>query len=123
MELPGSPSVRVNWEVIFQPFLRPTVSLGVTSAVAYTYGYGDGRIEPARCALIAVALGDRWSRGRVCRTPPAAARSTHSALAVVSRPASAAAPGAFRRSRTTLRSRTRPCGDASPARDRNSTRL
>src|SRR3989442_5726859 len=31
---------------------RPTVSLGVTSAVVCTYGCGDGRIALTRCALI-----------------------------------------------------------------------
>src|SRR5262245_13902761 len=39
--------------------LTPTVCLGVTSAVACTYGCGDGRIEPTRCALIGAALDDR----------------------------------------------------------------
>src|SRR5437660_5135197 len=52
---------------------RPTVCLGVTSVVVYTYGYGDGRIGPTRCAVIDGALGGRWSQCQVCRTPPAAA--------------------------------------------------
>src|SRR5262245_54838628 len=38
---------------------RLTVSLGVTSVVAYTYGCGDGRISPTHCAVIDGALGDR----------------------------------------------------------------
>ena len=31
---------------------KPTVSLGGTSAVVCTYGCGDGRIAPTRCAVI-----------------------------------------------------------------------
>jgi HSP20 family protein len=31
---------------------KPTVSLGVTCLVVYTYGCGDGRIWPTRCAVI-----------------------------------------------------------------------
>jgi hypothetical protein len=30
---------------------KPTVCLSVTSGVAYTYGYGDDKIGPTRCAL------------------------------------------------------------------------
>src|SRR5499427_1864707 len=41
---------------------KPTVCPGVTSSVAYTYGYDDGRIGPTRCALIDSARGDRWRR-------------------------------------------------------------
>jgi hypothetical protein len=89
------------------PFLptayRPTVCLGVTSAVAYTYGCGDGRIGPTRCALIVGARGDRWSRCQGCRTPPAGACSARSGLVAGSRRASTAAPGGFPRSRTTPR--------------------
>src|SRR4029434_4245271 len=59
----------------------PTVYLDVTSAVACTYGYGDGRIGPTRCAVIAGALGDRWSRRQGCSTPPAGARSARSGRA------------------------------------------
>jgi hypothetical protein len=33
-----------------------------------TYGHGDKRIGPTRCALIDGVLGDRCSRGRVYRT-------------------------------------------------------
>src|SRR5215467_5084275 len=91
--------------------LRPTVCLGVTSAVAYTYGYGDGRIGPTRCALIAGARGDRCSRCQGCRTPPAGAGSAHSALAAASRPVSAAAPGGSPRPRTRPRSGSTPCDD------------
>src|SRR5712671_1361302 len=45
---------------------KPTVCLGVTSAVVYTYGCGDGRIAPTRCALIDGVLGDRYSQYWVC---------------------------------------------------------
>src|SRR6266851_6923413 len=34
------------------PSHTPTVSLGVTYVVAYTYGCDDGRILPTRCAII-----------------------------------------------------------------------
>src|SRR2546430_17687282 len=59
---------------------KPTVSLGVTSLVADTYGCDDGRIALTRCALIAGGLGDRCSQRQACKTPPAGARSAHSAL-------------------------------------------
>src|SRR6266446_3880567 len=95
---------------------RPTVSLGVTYVVEYIYGCDDGRILPTRCAIIDARLGDTWSPRRGCRTPPAAARSTRSALAGGSRPASAAAPDGFHRSRTRPRSASTPCDDASPPR-------
>src|SRR5437870_3648455 len=58
----------------------PTVSLGVTSLVADTYGCDDGRIALTRCALIAGGLGDRCSQRQACKTPPAGARSAHIAL-------------------------------------------
>ena len=35
----------------FLAVCRPTVWFYITSAVAYTYGYGDGRIGPTRCAF------------------------------------------------------------------------
>jgi hypothetical protein len=38
---------------------KPTVSFGVTCAVAYTYGCDDGRIGPTRCAIIAAVPVDR----------------------------------------------------------------
>src|SRR6266699_1528559 len=38
---------------------KPTVSLGVTYAVVYTYGCDDGRIAPTRCAVIAAGLDGR----------------------------------------------------------------
>src|SRR5262249_52711365 len=79
----------------------PTVCLGVTSSVAYTYGYDNGRIGLTRCAVIAGARGDRWSRCQGGSTPPAGARSAHSGLAVGSRRASTADPGGFPRSKTT----------------------
>src|SRR6266446_9671235 len=93
---------------------KPTVCLGVTSAMVYTYGCGDGRIGPTRCALIDGALGDRCSRCRVCRTPRAAGGSGRSGLVAESRRVSIADPAGFHRSRTTPQSETRPCGDASP---------
>jgi len=36
-------------------FHKPTVSLGVTYVMVYTYGRDDGRIAPTRCALIDAA--------------------------------------------------------------------
>src|SRR6266571_8832520 len=93
----------------------PTVSLGVTYAVVDTYECDDGRISPTRCAIIAAGLDGRWSPHRACRTPPVGACSTHSGLAGGSRRASPADLGGFPQSKTTRRSRTRPCGDASPA--------
>jgi len=38
---------------------KPTVCLYVTSLVASSYGYDDGKNGPARCALIGAARGDR----------------------------------------------------------------
>src|SRR5229473_6420319 len=94
----------------------PTVCLGVTYAVVYIYGCGDGRIGPTRCALIDAGLGDRWSPRRACGIPPAAAGSGRIVPVVGLRPASTAAPGGSPRSRTTAPSATTPCGDASLAR-------
>src|SRR5712664_1361945 len=37
--------------------IRPTVCLGVTYVVVYTYGCDDGRIWRTRCAVIDAALG------------------------------------------------------------------
>src|SRR5882672_5937420 len=82
------------------PCSKPTVCLGVTSAVVYTYGCDDGRNGPTRCAVIDGVLGDRCSQCRACRIPPAGAGSARSVLAAVSRPASTADPGGFHRSRT-----------------------
>src|SRR2546426_6280621 len=90
-------------------YLIPTVCLGVTSFLANTYGYDDGKSGPTRCALIGDVLGDRCRGCWACRTPPVAARSTRSALAVGSRPASPADPGGFHRSRTTSRSGPTSC--------------
>src|SRR2546426_8185207 len=73
----------------------PTVSLGVTYVMVYTYGCDDGKIAPTRCAVIDGGLGDRGSQRQAYRIPPGGARSTRSALAAVSRPASAADPGGF----------------------------
>jgi hypothetical protein len=76
---------------------RPTVCLGVTSLVVYTYGCDDGRTALTRCALIDGVLGDRCSQRRACRIPPAAAGSARIVLAAASRPVSTAAPGGFHR--------------------------
>src|SRR5215475_14908775 len=94
----------------------PTVCLGVTCAVVYTYGCDDGRIALTRCAIIDAGLDGRWSPRQACRTPPAGARSARSVLGAASRPASTAAPGAFPRSKTIPPSVTTPCGDANRAR-------
>src|SRR5712691_9000623 len=99
----------------FPELHKPTVCLDVTSLAAGIYGYDDGKNGPTRCALIGAALGDRCRTHRASRTPPAAARSARSALAVGSGRALTVGLGEFRRSRTTPRSRTMPCGDASPA--------
>jgi hypothetical protein len=48
---------------------QPIACLGVTVAVAYTYGDDDGSVRPTRCACIDGANGSRWSRGRVHSTP------------------------------------------------------
>src|SRR3989441_11577482 len=87
---------------------KPTVSLGVTSAVVCTYGYDDGRILPTRCAIIDAGLDGRCRRRRTRRTPPAAARSVRNALAAGLRLVSTADPGAFPRSRTTPPGGIRP---------------
>src|SRR4029453_17207542 len=94
----------------------PTVSLGATYAVVDTYECDDGRIGPTRCAIIDAGLDGRGSQCEVRRTTAVGARSAHSGLAGGSRLASPADPGGFPRSKTTPRSRIRPCGDASPAR-------
>src|SRR2546430_2380707 len=52
---------------------RPTVCLGATYVVAYTYGYDGGRIEPTHCALIDAGLGDRSRQRRACSRLPAGA--------------------------------------------------
>src|SRR5713101_5749543 len=100
---------------MFLIFYRPTVSHGVTSAVVCTYGCGDGRIALTHCAVIAAGLDGRWSQCWACKTPPAGARSAHSALATASRPVLPVDPDGFHRSRTTSPSATTPCGDANPA--------
>src|SRR5215470_15781698 len=105
--VPGQLNVAFHWHI-------PTVCLGVTSAVADTYGHDDGRIEPTRCALIGAVLGDRYRRCCVCRTPPAASSSDRSALAATSKLVSTATPDGFHRARTTRRLGLTPCDDASP---------
>src|SRR2546425_7144927 len=92
-ESPQSP-VLMDALIGFQGLIL-TVCLDVTPLVASSYGYDNGRIGPTHCALIGDAPGDRWSECRACRTPLSAARSSRSALAAGSRPASAAAPGGF----------------------------
>src|SRR5262249_18981129 len=66
--------------------LKPPVSLGVTCALAYTYGSDDDRIWSVRCAVIVAGLDDRKSPCRAGTTPPAATGSARIALAVRSRP-------------------------------------
>src|SRR3989442_9710296 len=44
---------------IFSLACRPTVCLYVTSLVASSYGYDDGKNGPTRCAVIGAARGDR----------------------------------------------------------------
>gem|GEM_PF-2660189 len=44
---------------ISNPIPIPTVSLGATYVVAYTYGPDGGRISPTRCAVIGAGRGDR----------------------------------------------------------------
>src|SRR5712691_6943317 len=90
---------------------KPTVWFYVISLVVYTYERDGGRIGPTRCALIDGRLGGRCSRCRVCRTLPAGASSARSVFAARSRRVSPADPGGFHRSRTTPRSRIRPCDD------------
>src|SRR5712671_4050210 len=102
--------------------VRPTVCLGATYVVVDTYGCDDGRIGPTRCAVIDAGLGGRWSPRRVCRRPPEAARSARIGLAAGSRPVLTADPGGFHQSRTTPKSGTAPCGDASLARGAPDTR-
>src|SRR2546428_429356 len=94
----------------------PTVCLGATYVVAYTYGYDGGRISPTHCALIDAGLGDRSRQRRACSRPPAEAGSARIGLVAGSRPGSPADPGGFPQSRTTPPSETRSCGDASLAR-------
>src|SRR6266436_6339082 len=101
---------------------KPTVSLGVTCAVVYTYGCGDGRISPTRCAVIDAGLDDRYRPRRADRTPPAGVGSARIAPAAASRPGSTIDPGGFRRPKTTPPSTTTPCGDASLARCAPDTR-
>src|SRR5499427_6573649 len=50
-------TLSTSLEEVYDHDNKPTVCLGVTSAVAYTYGYGDGRIGPTRCAVIVGAPG------------------------------------------------------------------
>src|SRR6266446_7521986 len=74
--------VRVHGEV--GDGIIPTVYLGISRRNfrgGSTYGCGDGRIEPTRCALIDGRLGDRCSQCRVCNIPPVGARSARSELA------------------------------------------
>src|SRR5262249_21198327 len=72
--------------------VRPTVSLGVTSAVVDTCGRDDGRIAPTHCALIDGRLGGRWSRYQGYRTPPSATRSARCTHAGAPRQTPTAAP-------------------------------
>src|SRR5215831_16147378 len=98
------------------PDHKPTVSHGVTYAAVCTYGCGDGRIAPTRCAVIDAGLDGRSSPHQACKTLPAGAGSAHSALVAGSGPESSADLGGSLRSRTTSPAGIRPCGDASLAR-------
>src|SRR5688572_25328426 len=91
---------------------RPTVSIAVTCAAAYTYGSDGGRILPTRCAVIVAGLDDRCRPRRADSTSPAGADSARNALAAMSRPGATIDPGAFPRSRTTPPAVTTSCGDA-----------
>src|SRR4029453_2728645 len=112
---PGPARTDIN-SSLGNSLFRPTVCLGVTYVVVYTYGHNDGKNGLPRCAVIDVALGDRCRPRRACGKPPAGADSVRSALAAASRPVSPADPGGSRRSRTTPRSTITPYGDASLAR-------
>src|SRR2546430_6991147 len=68
----------------FPHYDKPTVCLGVTYVVVYAYGHDNGKIWPPRCAVIVAARGDRCHPLPACSTPPAAAGSVRSALAVES---------------------------------------
>jgi hypothetical protein len=76
----GLPTVRATGQaLIVQRFAqnnhhRPTVCLGATSVMVYTYGCDDGRIGPTHCAVIDAGLGGIWSPRRVCRRPPITAQ-------------------------------------------------
>jgi uncharacterized protein DUF6516 len=51
-----------RWEAVAtfpRHFHKPTVSLGVTSAVVDTYGRDDGKIAPTRCAIIDAGFDGR----------------------------------------------------------------
>src|SRR6267142_4448655 len=92
---------------------KPTVSIGATYAVVCTYGCGDGRILPTRCAVIAAGLDGRCRPRQACKILPAGARSARSALVAASKRVSAADRGGSPRSKTTPPSVTPPWGDAS----------
>src|SRR5712691_4162502 len=51
-QFPGERQAPVTTALSHLPFRKPTVALGVTSVVAYTYGCDDGRISPTRCAVV-----------------------------------------------------------------------
>src|SRR5215467_1809621 len=95
---------------------RPTVSHGVTCVAVCTYGCGDGRIWPTRCAVIDAGLDGRSRPHQACKTLPAGAGSAHSALVAGSGLGSPADLGGSLRSRTILPAVTTSCGDASLAR-------
>src|SRR6516162_11040694 len=88
-------------------FRKPTVCLGVTYVMVYTYGCDGGNNGQTRYAVIVAALGDRCTPLPACSRPPAGAGSARSALAAGSAPASIADLGASRRSRTIEPSETR----------------
>ena len=101
----------------FEPWipLRPTVCLGATYVMVYTYGCDSGNNGQTRCAVIVAVLGDRCTPLPACSTPPAGAGSARSALVAGSTLASIADLGVSRRLRTIEPSGTMPYGDASRA--------
>src|ERR1700739_675061 len=88
----------------------PTVSIGVTSAVVYTYGFDDGRIWPTHCAVIVAGLGDRCHPRRADRTPPVGGGSARLVPAAASRPGSTIDPGGLPPPNPTRPSAIAPCG-------------
>lgn len=76
-----APPLQVPRQHVAVRLVIPTVCLGVTSAMAYTYGYGDGRIGPTRCALID-------GRIKLTVSPLLAPIASHNLLFLQSLPAS-----------------------------------
>src|SRR5438105_8758448 len=53
------PGDKWHLDEVFLTINRPTVSLGVTYVLVYTYGRDDGRIASTRCAIIDAGLDGR----------------------------------------------------------------